>query len=80
MLRNEVRAWREGGEAINLLLEITGMRRDNVEKIWTHRNRWIPAVNAIGGKHGWPRWDVLEIAEEIRDARNDILRKLGALK
>jgi type III restriction enzyme len=55
------------------------MRRDKVEKMWTLRNRWIPAVNAIGEKHNWPRWDVLEIAEEIRDARNDILKKLGAL-
>jgi type III restriction enzyme len=74
-----VRAEAATGEAVNLLLEITGMRRDKVEKMWTLRNRWIPAVNAIGEKHNWPRWDVLEIAEEIRDARNDILKKLGAL-
>lgn len=66
-----------GGEQINLLIEITGMRRDKVEKLWTVRNRWLPAVNAIRGKHGWPRWDLLEIAEDIRDARNDILGKLG---
>jgi type III restriction enzyme len=73
-----VRATAAGGEPVNLLLEITGMRRDKVEKMWTLRNRWIPAVNAIGEMHGWPRWDVLEIAEEIRDARNDILKKLEA--
>jgi hypothetical protein len=46
--------------------------------MWTLQNRWMPAVNAIGEKHNWPRWDVLEIAEEIRDARNDILKKLHA--
>jgi hypothetical protein len=30
------------GERINLLIEITGMRRDKVEKKWTVENRWLP--------------------------------------
>ena len=65
------------GETINLILEITGMTRDKAEKKWTVENRWLPAVNAIREKHGWDRWDFLEIAEDIRDARNDILKKLA---
>jgi type III restriction enzyme len=73
-----VRARTGCGEPVNLVVEITGMRRDKVEKLWTVRNRWLPAVNAIRDKHGWPRWDILEIAEDIRDARNDILKRLDA--
>jgi type III restriction enzyme len=71
-----VRAVTAGGETINLLLEITGMKRDKVEKKWAVENRWLPAANSIRAQHGWPRWDFLEIAEDIRDARNDILDKL----
>jgi len=26
--------------------------------------------------HGWPPWDFLEIAEDVRDARNLLLAKL----
>ena len=72
-----VRAQTAKGETINLILEITGMTRDKVEKKWAVENRWLPAVNAIRDQHGWARWDFLEIAEDIRDARNDILGKLG---
>lgn len=46
------------------------------EKKWTVENRWLPAVNAIRAKHGWDRWDFIEIAEDIRDARNLLLAKL----
>ena len=73
-----VRARTDAGETINLILEITGMKRDKAEKKWTVENRWLPAVNAARAKHGWERWDFMEIAEDIRDARNDILKKLGA--
>ncbi len=73
-----VRAKTASGETMNLLIEITGMRRDKVEKKWTVENRWLSAVNSIRDKHGWPRWDFMEIAEEIRDARNDILKRLNA--
>jgi type III restriction enzyme len=73
-----VRAKTSKGELVNLILEITGMKRDKVEKKWAVENRWLPAVNFIRDQHGWARWDFLEIAEDIRDARNDILNKLKA--
>lgn len=74
-----VRARTSGGEAVNLIIEVTGMKRDKSEKAWTVENRWLPAVNGIGGQHGWPRWDFMEIAEDIRDARNVLLAKLESL-
>jgi type III restriction enzyme len=70
------RARTDSGETVNLIVEVTGMKRDKVEKKRTVETRWLPAVNAIREKHGWDRWDFLEIAEDIRDARNDILKKL----
>lgn len=66
----------QNGEPLNLVLEITGMSRDKQPKKWTVENRWLPAVNHIREQHGWARWDFLEIAEDIRDARNDIVNKL----
>ena len=75
-----VRALTAAGETINLIVEITGMKRDKAEKKWTVENRWLPAVNAIRDQHGWVRWDFIEIAEDIRDARNLLLEKLESSK
>ena len=72
-----VRALDAKGHPVNLILEITGMTRDKAEKTWAVENRWLPAVNAIRAKEGWPRWEFLEIAADIRDARNEILAKIG---
>ncbi|MEI6644433.1 MAG: DEAD/DEAH box helicase family protein [bacterium] len=74
-----IRALAPSGEPVNLILEITGMRRDKVEKAWAVENRWLPAIHAVRSHHGWPRWAFLEIDEDIRDARNDILKKLATL-
>jgi type III restriction enzyme len=62
----------------NLIVEVTGMQRDKVEKTWAVQNRWLPAVNAVRAAHNWPRWTFLEIADDIRDARNEILKALKA--
>ena len=74
-----VRAVTAGGEPLNLIVEITGMTRDKVEKKWHVENRWLPAVNAIRHHHGWARWDFMEIAgeTEVADFRNTLLKKLG---
>jgi type III restriction enzyme len=74
-----VRAPDSKGNPVNLILEITGMTRDKTEKKWAVEKRWLPAINAIRTTHDWPRWEFLEIAEDIRDARNDIIKKLGTL-
>jgi len=66
------------GEPLNLLLEISGMRKDKALKKWTVENRWLPAVNRIREKHGWDKWDFLEIANEMElaDLRNIFLHRL----
>ena len=72
-----VRARMGANEPVSLVVEVTGMKRDKTEKTWTMENRWLPAANAIRDKHNWDRWDFLEISEDIRDARNQILARLA---
>ena len=57
-----VRATLPGGEAVHLMIEVTGMERDKPEKKWFVEHRWLPAVNAIRRRHGWPRWAFLELS------------------
>ena len=66
------------GEQLNLLLEISGMRRDKALKKWTVENLWLPAVNRIRQQHGWDKWDFLEIANEVElaDLRNILIKRL----
>ena len=65
-------------ERLNLVLEITGMRKDKALKKWTVENRWLPAVNRIRENHGWDKWDFLEIANEVElaDLRNILIKRL----
>jgi type III restriction enzyme len=67
------------GEPINLILEITGMRNDKPEKKWTVENRWLPAINRVRDRHGWAKWDFLEIADEtnLADLKNILLKRLA---
>lgn len=51
------------------------MERDKPEKKWFVENRWLPAVNAVAGKHGWDTWDFLEITGEAELA--DMERIIG---
>ncbi len=74
-----VRAPTPSGDIVNLIVEITGMRRDKDAKKWAVENRWLPAVESVRAQHAWPRWAFLEIDEDIRDARNLIIKKLGTL-
>jgi len=71
-----------GADPLHLIVEVTGMKNDKPEKVWSVQNRWLPAVNAARAQHDWPRWDFIELdAEtEIADARNRILAKLGKEK
>jgi type III restriction enzyme len=71
-----VRAKNGAGENINLVLEITGQKRDKTEKIWAAKNRWVPAANCIREQYKWDRWDFIEISEDIRDGRNQLLSRL----
>ncbi len=71
-----VRARNEAGEAINLVLEVTGQKRDKWEKVWAAKNRWVPAANCIREQYKWDLWDFIEISEDIRDGRNQLLWRL----
>ena len=66
------------GEPLNLVLEISGMRKDKALKKWTVENRWLPAVNRIREQHGWDKWGFLEIANEVElaDLRNILVKFL----
>lgn len=65
-------------EPLNLVLEISGMRKDKALKKWTVINRWLPAVNRIREQHDWEKWDFLEIANEVElaDMRNILVKFL----
>lgn len=66
------------GEPLNLILEISGMRKDKALKKWTVINRWLPAINRIRDQYAWDKWDFLEIANEteLADLRNILLKFL----
>ena len=67
------------GKTINLIIEITGMSKDKAEKKWYVENRWLPAVNAVRDKYGYHAWNFMEVAEDIRDIKNQIKAKLDSL-
>jgi predicted nucleotidyltransferase len=71
-----VRARTDAGETINLVLEVTGQKRNKGEKVWAAKNRWVPAANCIREQYKWDRWDFIEISEDIRDGRNQLLWRL----
>ncbi|WP_373514057.1 BPTD_3080 family restriction endonuclease [Persicitalea sp.] len=64
------------GATKNLIIEITGMNKDKVEKKWYVENRWLPAVNAMRDKYDYPEWHFVEIANDIRDIKNQLIAKI----
>ncbi|MBW6537437.1 MAG: hypothetical protein K0B11_20685, partial [Mariniphaga sp.] len=69
----------KSGETVNLMIEISGMSHDKAEKKWYVENRWIPAVNAVQKKYNLGKWHFIEIANDIRDIRNQLANKIGSL-
>ena len=67
------------GETANLVVEITGMSRDKAEKKWFVQNRWLPAINAVQDKYNLGRWHFIEIANDIRDIRNQLRDKIAEI-
>jgi type III restriction enzyme len=67
------------GTTANLMIEITGMNTDKIEKRWYVENRWLPAVNAVKDKYEFDEWHFIEIANDIRDIRNQINNKINSL-
>lgn len=63
----------------NLIIEISGMSKDKAEKKWYVENRWLPAVNALKDKYGYPEWHFIEIANDIRNIKNQLTEKIESI-
>jgi type III restriction enzyme len=64
------------GRHINLIIEVTGMNQDKAEKRWYVENRWLSAVNAVREKHGWAEWRFIEIANDIREIKTQLIARI----
>ncbi|MBN1140952.1 MAG: DEAD/DEAH box helicase family protein, partial [Deltaproteobacteria bacterium] len=60
------------GVRINLVIEITGMNKEKAMKKDYVVNRWLPAVNGVRDRYGYPEWRFIEIAGDIRDIKNQL--------
>lgn len=69
----------KGGAVKNLMIEITGMSKDKAEKKWFVENRWLPAVNALKDKYEYPEWHFIEIANDIRNIKNQLADKIASI-
>ncbi len=63
----------------NLIIEISGMSKDKAEKKWFVENRWIPAVNALKDKYEYPEWHFIEVANDIRNIKNQLIEKIQGI-
>jgi type III restriction enzyme len=69
----------KNGSTKNLMIEISGMSKDKAEKKWFVENRWIPAVNALKDKYEHDEWHFMEVANDIRDIKNQLIQKISSL-
>jgi type III restriction enzyme len=67
------------GTMKNLIIEITGMSRDKAEKLWFVEQRWLPAVNAIRSKYAFDEWHCIEVANDVRNIKNQLCEKISSL-
>lgn len=67
------------GSIKNLMIEISGMSKDKAEKKWFVENRWIPAVNALKDKYDYPEWHFIEVANDIRNIKNQLIEKIQSI-
>jgi type III restriction enzyme len=74
-----VRCIGKDGTIKNLMIEISGFSKDKEEKKWFVENRWIPAVNALKDKYEYPEWHFIEIANDIRNIKNQIIEKISSI-
>jgi len=63
----------------NLMIGISGMSKDKAEKKWFVENRWIPAVNALKDKYEYPEWHFIEVANDIRNIKNQLIEKIQSI-
>ncbi|MCC5946205.1 MAG: DEAD/DEAH box helicase family protein [Bernardetiaceae bacterium] len=63
----------------NLIIEISGFSQDKDEKKWFVENRWLPAANALKDKYQYHEWHFIEIANDIRNIRNQLTEKIQSI-
>jgi len=73
------RVKKQNGTIANLMIEITGMNKDKIEKKWFVENRWLPAVNAVKEKYEYEEWHFIEIANDVRNIKNQLIDKIKSL-
>jgi type III restriction enzyme len=69
----------KSGSIKNLMIEISGMSKDKAEKKWFVENRWVPAVNSLKDKYEYPEWHFIEVANDIRNIKNQLIEKIATL-
>lgn len=74
-----VRVNGKDGTPKNLILEISGMSKDKAEKIWYVENRWIPAVNSVRERFGYDEWHFVEVRDDIKDIKNELIDKIQSI-
>ena len=67
------------GTIKNLMIEISGMSKDKAEKKWFVENRWLPAVNALKEKYEYNEWHFIEVANDIRNIKNQLIEKIQSI-
>lgn len=67
------------GEMICLIIEITGMNKDKEDKKWYVEHRWLPAVNGVKDKYQMDEWHFIEIANDIRNIKQQLADKIQSL-
>ena len=69
----------KSGNNVNLIIEVTGFNKDKAEKKWYMENRWLPAVNAVRRHYGYEEWYFIEIANDIRNIKNQLTDKIRSI-
>jgi type III restriction enzyme len=68
-----------GDSYTNLIIEVTGMNKEKADKKWYVENRWLPAVNAVHEKYEMYPWAFIEVANDIRTIKNELVAKIQSL-
>ncbi len=55
------------------------MNQDKEIKKWYVENRWLPAVNNSINGYGMEEWHFIEVADDIRDIKNDLREKTESI-
>jgi type III restriction enzyme len=61
------------------MIEICGMSKDKEEKKSFVENLWIPAVNSLKDKYEYPEWHFIEVANDNRNIKNQLIETIASL-